>query len=162
MTVLVPWLDLPQFNLLRQACRQPCYQRRTTHQRMAVAVVGKHRKRFFFVPMALQARLTRSLFTQDRKQGPINFYDYAGEKPWVVLFFRTRRLHPVCTPSWAKFFAAAPGVEKRNGQNHRPSVDSAERPQGLDRRTSTKPRDQRRLPDPGPMREKSVERAVRG
>jgi GTP-binding protein HflX len=46
--------------------------------------------------MALQLGDTVPNFTQDSQQGPINFYDYAGDS-WVVLFSHPADYTPVCT-----------------------------------------------------------------
>ena len=50
--------------------------------------------------MALQLNDTAPDFTQDSTQGPLHFYDWAGDS-WVVLFSHPKDFTPVCTTSSA-------------------------------------------------------------
>jgi alkyl hydroperoxide reductase subunit AhpC len=46
--------------------------------------------------MSIQLGDTAPDFTQDSTQGPIHFYDWAGDN-WVVLFSHPKDYTPVCT-----------------------------------------------------------------
>ena len=79
--------------------------------------------------MALQLGDTVPNFTQDSQQGPINFYDYAGDS-WVVLFSHPADYTPVCTTELGAVAKLRAEWDKRNVKTIALSVDSAESHKG--------------------------------
>ena len=75
--------------------------------------------------MALQLGDTVPNFTQDSQQGPINFYDFAGDS-WVVLFSHPADYTPVCTTELGEVAKLRDEWNKRNVKTVALSVDSAE------------------------------------
>lgn len=62
--------------------------------------------------MSLQLNDTAPDFTQDSTEGPIHFYDYAGDS-WVVLFSHPKDFTPVCTTELGIVARLKPEFDKR-------------------------------------------------
>jgi thioredoxin-dependent peroxiredoxin len=74
--------------------------------------------------MALQLNDTVPNFTQDSTQGPINFYDYAGNS-WIVLFSHPKDFTPVCTTELGAVAKLNPEFQRRCVKVLGISVDAA-------------------------------------
>src|SRR5947207_14532270 len=79
--------------------------------------------------MALQLGDTVPNFTQDSTEGPIDFYEYAGDS-WVVLFSHPKDFTPVCTTELGYMSKLMPEFEKRNVKVIALSVDPVESHKG--------------------------------
>jgi alkyl hydroperoxide reductase subunit AhpC len=64
-------------------------------------------------------------FTQDSSQGPINFFEWAGDS-WVVLFSHPADFTPVCTTELGKTAALSGEFAKRGVKPIAVSVDTVE------------------------------------
>ena len=63
--------------------------------------------------MAVQLGDAAPDFTQDSTEGPLHFYDWAGDS-WVVLFSHPKDFTPVCTTELGSVARLKPEFEKRN------------------------------------------------
>lgn len=68
-------------------------------------------------------------FTQDSSEGPINFYEYAGDS-WVVLFSHPADFTPVCTTELGQVAKLKDEFTKRGVKVVAVSVDTAENHKG--------------------------------
>lgn len=75
--------------------------------------------------MALRLGDTVPNFTQDSSEGPIDFYEWAGDS-WVVLFSHPADYTPVCTTELGEVSRLKPEFEKRNAKVIALSVDGVE------------------------------------
>jgi alkyl hydroperoxide reductase subunit AhpC len=76
--------------------------------------------------MSLQLGDTAPDFTQDSTQGPLNFYQYAGDS-WVVLFSHPADFTPVCTTELGETARLQPEFAKRNVKVIGLSVDPVDK-----------------------------------
>jgi alkyl hydroperoxide reductase subunit AhpC len=76
--------------------------------------------------MSLQLGDTAPDFTQDSTQGPLHFYDYAGDS-WVVLFSHPADFTPVCTTELGETARLKPEFDKRNVKVVGLSVDPVDK-----------------------------------
>jgi alkyl hydroperoxide reductase subunit AhpC len=76
--------------------------------------------------MSLQLGDTAPDFTQDSTQGPLHFYDYAGDS-WVVLFSHPADFTPVCTTELGETARLQPEFAKRNVKVVGLSVDPVDK-----------------------------------
>jgi alkyl hydroperoxide reductase subunit AhpC len=79
--------------------------------------------------MALQLGDTVPDFTQDSSEGPISFYEWAGDS-WVVLFSHPADYTPVCTTELGTVASLKPEFDKRNVKVLALSVDDADSHRG--------------------------------
>jgi alkyl hydroperoxide reductase subunit AhpC len=63
--------------------------------------------------MAVQLGDVAPDFTQESTEGPIHFYDWAGDK-WIVLFSHPKDFTPVCTTELGAVARLKPEFDKRN------------------------------------------------
>ncbi len=73
--------------------------------------------------MPLQLGDTVPNFTQNSTEGPIDFYDYAGNG-WIILFSHPKDFTPVCTTELGAVAKLKPEFEKRGVKVLGLSVDS--------------------------------------
>jgi thioredoxin-dependent peroxiredoxin len=79
--------------------------------------------------MSLKLADTIPDFTQDSTQGPLGFYDWAGEN-WVVLFSHPRDYTPVCTTELGTVARLKPEFDKRGVKVIGLSVDPVDSHEG--------------------------------
>ena len=79
--------------------------------------------------MALQLGDTVPDFTQDSTEGPLHFYDWAGDS-WVVLFSHPKDFTPVCTTELGEVARLKPEFDKRGAKTLGLSVDAADNHEG--------------------------------
>lgn len=75
--------------------------------------------------MTLKLSDTVPNFTQDSTDGPLNFYDWAGDN-WVVLFSHPKDFTPVCTTELGTVARLKPEFDKRGVKILGLSVDPVE------------------------------------
>ncbi len=75
--------------------------------------------------MALQLGDTAPNFTQDSTEGPLNFYQWAGDS-WVMLFSHPKDFTPVCTTELGYMAGLKPEFDKRGVKIVGLSVDPVE------------------------------------
>ena len=75
--------------------------------------------------MALQLGDTAPDFTQDSTEGPLHFYDWAGDS-WVVLFSHPKDFTPVCTTELGVVAKLKPEFARRGAKVIGLSVDPAD------------------------------------
>lgn len=79
--------------------------------------------------MSLRLGDTAPDFTQDSTEGPIHFYDWAGDS-WVVLFSHPKDYTPVCTTELGLVAKLKPEFDKRGVKVLGLSVDPVESHRG--------------------------------
>ncbi len=79
--------------------------------------------------MALRLGDVAPDFTQDSSEGPINFYEWAGDS-WVVLFSHPKDYTPVCTTELGYTAKLKSEFAKRNAKVIALSVDAVESHKG--------------------------------